>query len=246
MEDRYTDKKFWDQYFQGRPIRPLERTPFADLFIKYLTPDPAKHAFEIGCAGGNYLAYLNKTFGYKASGIDFSDEIERTRKLFEIYNLPEPILYKEDLFSFNSPHPYDVVCSVGFVEHFENLRNVIEKHAELVAPGGTLIITMPNFGYGQYLLHWLIDRDNLKKHNTQTMNLQVLRRSFQSLPFTIELLSYYKTFGFWTERDDLKLWERSIYWGIRRFGKLLNVTMGYDTPNRFFSPHIVCIAKRNL
>ncbi len=242
----YTDKKFWDNYFEGRAIRPLEHTPFVDIFIKYLKPDPLKHAFEIGCAGGNYLAYLAKTFNYKTSGIDFSDEIERTRRLFALYNLPEPTLYKDDFFSFQPPHPYDIVCSFGFVEHFENIANVVQRQAELVRPGGTLIITMPNFAYGQYLFHWLIDRDNLKKHNIQAMDLEILRNSLKDLPFTIKHLSYYKTFGFWTERKDLKSWERAAYWGIRCFGKLLNVTLGYNTSNRFFSPHIVCVAKRNL
>lgn len=246
MEDRYTDKKFWDRYFQGQSIRPLEHTPFSDIFVKYLTPDPAKHAFEIGCAGGNYLAYLVKTFGYKASGIDFSDEIERTKKLFDLHNLPKPILYKEDFFSFHAPHPYDVVCSFGFIEHFEDPADVVQRHAELVSPGGILVITMPNFRHGQYLLHWLIDRDNLKKHNTRIMDLQALRESFKGLPFSIKHLSYYKTFGFWTERRDLKFWERVIYRCVRRFGKLLNVTMGYDVPNRFFSPHIVCVAQKNF
>lgn len=247
MENKnYTDKRFWDNYFQGKSLRPLEHTTFADIFLKYLEPGQTKHAFEVGCAGGNYLAYLAKYLGYKASGIDYSDEIERTRKLFEFYGLPEPTLYKEDFFSFKPPQPYDVVCSFGFIEHFDNPSDIIRQHAKLVAPGGTLIITMPNFGYGQYLLHWLIDRDNLKKHNIKTMDLETLRNSFRDLPFTIKNISYYKTFGFWTERKDLKSWERMIQWSTRRFGKLLNITLGYDHPNRFFSPHIVCVAQRNI
>lgn len=245
MENKnYTDKKFWDDYFQGRAMRPLEHTPFADIFTKYLSPSPAKHAFEVGCAGGIYLAYLAKTFGYRASGIDFSDEIERTRALFVFHKLPEPTLYKEDFFSFRPPHLYDVVCSVGFVEHFEDFKNVVRRHAELVADNGTLIITMPHFSGLQYAFHWLLDRKNLKKHNTSIMNPASLKNALAGLPFKIEYSDYYGTFGFWTERKSLAVWEKIALWTIRKFGKALQVMLGYDHPNRWVSPHIILVATK--
>jgi len=245
MENKnYTDKKFWDNYFQGRTMRPLEQTPFADIFDKYLTPDSAKHVFEVGCAGGIYLAYLAKTFGYHASGIDFSDEIEQTRALFTFHKLPSPTLYREDFFSFRPPCLYDIVCSVGFVEHFEDFQNVVRRHAALVAENGTLIITMPNFAGLQYAFHWFLDRDNLRKHNTRIMNPASFKNALTGLPFKIEYLDYYKTFGFWTERKNLAFWEKPVFWGIRKFGKVLQVMLGYDYPNQWVSPHIVCIAKK--
>jgi len=225
-------------------MRPIEHTPFADIFIKYLTPDPTKHVFEVGCAGGIYLAYLAKTFGYHASGIDYSDEIERTRALFEFYKLPEPILYKEDFFYFRPPHLYDVVCSVGFVEHFEDFQDIVRRHAALVADGGTLIITMPHFGGLQYAFHWLLDRENLRKHNTRIMSPNSLRDAFAELPFKLKYLDYYKTFGFWTERKNLASWEKAVFWSIHKFGKILQVALGYERPNRWVSPHIVCVAKK--
>ncbi|MBI2064473.1 MAG: class I SAM-dependent methyltransferase [Candidatus Yanofskybacteria bacterium] len=245
MENKnYTDKKFWDNYFQERGIRPLEQTPFADIFTKYLTPDPAKHAFEIGCAGGIYLAYLAKTFGYHASGIDYSDEIKQTQTLFKFHNLPEPTLYKEDFFSFRPPHLYDVVCSFGFVEHFNNFQSIVRLHAALVANGGTLIITMPHFSGLQYAFHWLIDRDNLGKHNIGVMNPASLKTALTGLPFQIEYLDYYKTFGFWTEKKDFAPWEKMAFGIIRKLGKIAQVILGYDRPNRWISPHIVCVAKK--
>lgn len=240
----YTDKKFWDNYFQGRGMRQLEHTPFADILDKYLKPDPNKHVFEVGCAGGIYLAYLTKTFGYHASGIDFSDEIEQTQALFKFHKLPDPILYREDFFSFHPPHLYDVVLSVGFVEHFEDFRNVVQHHAALVANNGTLIITMPHFAGLQYAFHWLLDRDNLRKHNTRIMNPASLKNALAGLPFKIEYLDYYKTFGFWTERKNLASWEKAVFWGIRKLGKILQVVLGYDHPNHWVSPHIVCVAKK--
>ncbi len=242
----YTDKKFWDEYFNKHARGPsiVDSSLFSDIFDKYLTPDPAKSVLEIGCADSNFLCYLAKKFSYQAHGIDYSDAIDRTAELFKFNNLLEPILHKADLFSWQSDRKYDLVCSFGFIEHFENMTDIIKRHADLVAPAGKLIMTMPHFAHGQYFFHWLIDRDNLKKHDTKIMNLNSIRRSAESNGLKIEHLSYYKTFGFWTERKTLAKWEKIINWGIIKFGKVITKIFGYDHPNSLFSPHIVCVARK--
>jgi len=241
----YTDKKFWDEYFEQYQQNPIKvgGSFFSDIFDKYLKPDSNKSVLEIGCAGGNYLAYLAKTFGYKASGIDYSEAITRTADLFKFNGLPEPTLYKKDFFSWKPNIKFDVVCSFGFVEHFDNLNNVIARHANLVSPGGKIIITLPHFAHGQYLLHWLIDKDNLKKHNTKIMNLNAIKKAVENNDLKIEFLSYYKTFGFWAENYQMSTTSRTINWLIKKMGKAVNKIFGYDRPNFLFSPHIVCVAK---
>jgi 2-polyprenyl-3-methyl-5-hydroxy-6-metoxy-1,4-benzoquinol methylase len=37
------------------------------------------------------------------------------------------------------------VISFGFIEHFDNPENVIQKHLDLLKPGGILIVGVPNF-----------------------------------------------------------------------------------------------------
>ena len=39
---------------------------------------------------------------------------------------------------------FDVVYSLGLIEHFSDLTDVVAAHARLVRPGGTLIIGAPN------------------------------------------------------------------------------------------------------
>ena len=155
----YTDKKFWDSYFYKRQnkLRAVESVPFTDIFERYLDPDSGKTILEIGCADSDFLCYLAKRYGYKAYGIDYSDAISKTADIFKFNNLAEPTLYKEDFFNWNPDKQFDVGCSFGFIEHFENLDTVIAKHAELVSDNGKIIITLPHFAHGQYLLHWLID-----------------------------------------------------------------------------------------
>lgn len=242
----YTDKKFWDEYFEKHKTTPIivDNSLFSDIFDRYLSPDPAKSILEIGCADSNFLCYLAKKFGYKAYGIDYSDAITKTAGLFKFNNLPEPVLYKEDLFKWRANQKFDIVCSFGFIEHFDDINKVVARHADLIAPNGKLIITLPHFAHGQYLLHWLIDRENLKKHNIKIMNLDSIKKVVQNSGLIIKRLSYYKTFGFWTERIRMAWWERCVNWSILKFGKVITKIFGYNNPNFLFSPHIVCVATK--
>ena len=242
----YTDKKFWDDYFDKHSQKPSVTTNslFWDIFDKYLTADPNKTILEIGCADSNFLCYLAKKFGYKAYGIDYSDAITKTAELFGFNGLLEPVLHKTDLFDWQPTKKFDVVCSFGFIEHFEDIDKTIAKHEELLAPGGKLIITFPHFAHGQYILHWLIDRNNLKKHNTKIMNLGSIRNAVENKGLKIDCLSYYKTFGFWTENYKMTMAEKLINWIIIKSGKVITKIFGYDRPNALFSPHIVCIATK--
>ena len=242
----YTDKKFWDEYFEKHKTGPAitVNSFFSDIFDKYLASNPNKTVLEIGCADSSFLCYLAKKFGYQAHGIDYSDAITKTAELFKFNNLPEPVLHKADLFSWQSDRKYDLVCSFGFIEHFDDINKVVAQHANLIAPNGKLIITLPHFAHGQYFLHWLIDRDNLKRHNTKIMNLNSIKKAIQNNGLRIEHLSYYKTFGFWTERTNMTRWDKCINWSILKFGKVITKIFGYDRPNFLFSPHIVYIATK--
>lgn len=242
----YTNKKFWDEYFEKHNRRPsiVNGSLFSDIFDKYLTANSEKTVLEIGCADSKFLCYLAKKLGHKAYGVDYSDAIIKTAELFKFNHLPEPTLYKTEILSWQTDKKFDIVCSFGFIEHFDDVNKVIKKHAELVAPNGKLIITLPHFSHGQYFFHWLIDRENLKKHNTKIMNLDSIRQSFKNLPFKIDYLSYYKTFGFWTERTQMTGREKVINWEILKFGKVITKIFGYNWPNFLFSPHIVCVATK--
>ena len=258
--NEYTDKQFWNEYYQKK-YRPkiIDKVVFADIFEKYLTPDPDKEILEIGCAGGDLLCFLAKQYHFKTFGVDYSDEIKTTVELFRFNSLPTPTLFKQDIFKWRPGRQFDLVCSFGLLEHFENPAPLLQKHIELLKPGGTLIITMPHFAHLQYFFHWLIDRDNLKKHNTGIMSIGAIKKAVAGFSLEIEYLNYYRTFGFWTERPNdhnpllakeglgrspLAWWERLIYHSIQFSGRVINKLLGPHHPNPLVSPHLVLIAKK--
>ena len=58
----------------------------------------------------------------------------------------------EDIFTTTLPEAsFDLVYSLGVIEHFEDARSIVEKHLFLTKPGGRVVISIPNFGgvYGR-------------------------------------------------------------------------------------------------
>jgi len=247
QDQNYTTKADWANYY-SRNFKPrsADNVTFSDIFSKFLTVNPGKTALEIGCAGGIYLAHFVKKYGYQPFGIDYSDTIETTNITFRHNGLEQPTLIKADFFSWRPRDKFDLVCSVGFVEHFEDLDSVVRRHSDLVAPGGILIITLPHFSGFQRFFHGILDKENLQKHNISSMNPLRLKSAMSGLPFELKYLDYYKTFGFWTERnrESFSSLEKVAFWSIRKFGKIAQIMFGYNYPNRWLSPHIVLIAQR--
>jgi len=96
----------------------------------------------------------------------------------------------------------------------------------------------------QYVFHWLIDRENLRVHNTRMMRLPVIRKALKGLPVRVEHLDYFQTFGFWTERKTWNAGQKIIKWGIETFGKIMWKLLGFRRSNWLFSPQIVLVATR--
>jgi SAM-dependent methyltransferase len=237
-----TGKAFWDGFFDGIPLRHVEDVLFSDIFRQYLRPDPSQSVLEIGCAGGLFLAYLTRKFGYEPHGIDYSDAIEHTRALFRFNTLAEPHLTQADFFSWEPGRKFDVVCSFGFVEHFRNPGEVVRRHCDLLAPGGTLIITVPNFRLVQYVYHRLIEPDILALHNLKVMRPAFFRSALADTPLEIRHLAYYGTFAFWTSKAaPTRLDRAAIRYFIRPSGRAIRSLFRYR-PNALISPHVVCVA----
>lgn len=113
---------------------------------------------EIGCGNSVYLSYFSKQFGFKVSGLDYSEYgCAQTNKILERDGVKGDIHFG-DLF-----HPpaallnsFDVVCSFGVVEHFNDTVDVIKKIGDFLKPGGILITTIPNLtGITGTLQKWM-------------------------------------------------------------------------------------------
>ena len=137
---------------------------------------PGMRVLEIGCAPGKYLAWMGKVLGARVTGLDYSEPgMETTRALFRALDL-DGDLRCEDV--FQSPLPrgaFDVVYSCGVIEHFDDPRDIVERHVSFVAPGGMALIAVPNYAgiYGTLQCHF--DPANVDIHNLGIMSREGLR-----------------------------------------------------------------------
>ncbi len=240
---KLTDKEFWDGFFNDTSTAAIEAISFADVFEAYLEADPDKSVLEVGCAGGTFLAHIAGKYNYKAYGVDISDQIDQTQKLFQYHDIPLPELYQTDFFDWEPQNLFDLVCSFGFIEHFTDTEKVIKKHCDLTKPEGHIIITLPNFRRLQWFFHRLIEPETLTYHNLKVMDLQILRRALDPLPLEILQLGYYGIFGFWTVHPVTSPVKKFFNNRIQQSRKFWKRIFRYR-PNPWVSPHIVLVAKK--
>ncbi len=151
-----------------------------------------KTILEVGCSPGRFLIYFGKYLGYQAHGIEYSEEgVRLTMKNCELSGVQANIIHS-DFLTYRIEEQFDCVVSAGFVEHFtSDLEIVLEKHANLVKPGGKLFLSFPNFQYLNYFFAWFCRRDILRAHNCSIMNKEFFVDFSQKYGFEIKFLQYF-------------------------------------------------------
>lgn len=180
-QSRLTGQQDWEDYWAGLKlpveIKKTQRNFYLNeilkIFDRYLPKNNSLSILEIGGAPGQYLAYMAKNFHYKIYALDYSEVgCRKMRENFKLLDLAG-VVYQRDLFSDLSDLPkFDIVYSLGFIEHFLDLKIVIEKHLELLKPGGILLIGMPNFLGVNRLVLKRLNLQRLSKHNLSSMDLK--------------------------------------------------------------------------
>ncbi|MEA2651196.1 MAG: hypothetical protein QOI85_917 [Chloroflexota bacterium] len=149
-----TDAAFWDRNWENVVLpKEYRRTPRAfylnarlDVIDRFLPADASLSAAEVGGAPGQHLAYLHRTFGYRITCIDYSPMgCRKTLENFSLLGIPGEVI-QADLMADESDLPtFDVVYSLGLIEHFADRLPVVERHVRLIRPGGMLVLGVPNF-----------------------------------------------------------------------------------------------------
>ncbi|MDH8702282.1 2-polyprenyl-3-methyl-5-hydroxy-6-metoxy-1,4-benzoquinol methylase [Dysgonomonadaceae bacterium PH5-43] len=199
---------------------------------------------EIGAFPGGYSNEFGK-LGHIISGVDLTPRITELNKTFNNRNYKVGEFKEQNFLDFTPENKYDIVFSVGFIEHFNDYLSIIEKHCDLVNDNGVLFIAVPNFrGKIQYLLHKLMDKDNLAIHNINSMNPDEWEETIRSKGFEIVKKGYIGGFDFWTgstKKNYLQIAARRLM--VFVVNPLLKKIL--TSPSSSYSPYCGIIAKRN-
>jgi 2-polyprenyl-3-methyl-5-hydroxy-6-metoxy-1,4-benzoquinol methylase len=184
IRDSTTNEKTTKAYWEASHSQPRWRLPSrlnvgTSNILRLLgrKVEPGMKVLEIGCAPGKHLAYLAKKRQARVCGLDYSEPgIAFSKELFSRLRLAGEFRC-ENVFATEFPESsFDVVYSLGVIEHFDNPLPLIEKHLLLASVGGLVLLAVPNYAgiYGRFQRHF--DPENLKIHNLDIMNRKTLTR----------------------------------------------------------------------
>lgn len=189
----------------------LEAGLFTNILDSASPPVPygIKSAIELGCFPGKFIEYVGRK-GYKISGIDTYPEVgkiadwamSRGHRVgnFECCSL--------QTYADNNSDCFDLVFSLGLIEHFDDFCNVLYSHGKLCKKDGILLVGAPNFASPyQRALHTVLDEKNLEGHVLHSMYPDLWAVYLNLIGFDIQYSGNAGGFGFWsgTATDDHKI-----------------------------------------
>jgi SAM-dependent methyltransferase len=193
--------------FLGRSV--LERISNYDdylltsVIMPRVLPDiRGAHCVEIGSAPGEFIADFSKRYGCVPYGVEYSAVgVEVNRKVFEQNGFaPDNVIHTDffsDEFLERYRNHFDGVLSRGFIEHFEDVKPVIDRHLDILKPGGFLIISVPNLRGFNYFLSRFFDEGSIPRHNLRIMSKNGYRALFHRADLQTLFCDYYGTFSFY-------------------------------------------------
>ncbi len=177
--ERKTEKDLWKIYWETYvPTLINKKNPFTPLFDKQENGN-GKSFLEIGGFPGVFAIWFHKFKNYDVSLLDFYTDNPITNSLLKKNELSESTIkiIETDLFNYKSTETYDLVFSAGFIEHFYNTQQVIQKHVDCLKNNGKLLITLPNLKGINGWIQYLFDKKNYNIHVIACMEKSVLKNA---------------------------------------------------------------------
>ncbi len=170
MQNELTDRAFWSEYWSNYQY---EKVPEKTIYKNYIKDINGKSFIEIGGFPGINAAYFYKNGCKDVSLLDFFIDRKIVSGFEELNDLPEGTIkcIESDFFKFSAERLYDITFSFGFIEHFDDTKDVLKRHVDLLSDNGNLFVILPNFRGLNGLIQWLFDRKNLRSHNLRSMNI---------------------------------------------------------------------------
>jgi SAM-dependent methyltransferase len=212
------------------------------FFDKYLPQGMSgKRFIEIGGFPGTMSIYFRKKYDCHVSLLDFYIDREAVNTMELANDVPANTVecIECDFFDFTPDHRYDTVFSYGFIEHFGDTRDVIRRHVDLLAPGGHLLIILPNFLGLNGWIQQRFDRESFEAHNLQSMELSGLREIMNGFDLRNVKVEYTRKPIVWLEAKPTI--SRRIKMTVKILSYMLKL---FPIRCRFLSPYIVISADR--
>lgn len=168
-----------------------------DLFKRIINKEGKLKVLEVGCGRGSLSSYFAED-GHDCFLLDMSETVIGTAKEIFKTNGHQGSFHVGDANSMTfEDDKFDIIVSIGLLEHFENLENVINEQFRVLRKDGVLInyIVPENLENVQKDYNWINDilKNQSKKNNQKIAKKEDLYRSDSDSKRYIE---QYKASGF--------------------------------------------------
>ena len=200
---KLTDKEYWDKNYVGSSkLNYLPSYDSLDLqtkleLLKIISNySKGDNVLEIGAGDSDFLIYLaskNKEKSY--AGMDYSDFgcenlIQRSKNLNIKLNVINEDLFTNDSIYFDQ---FSMVYSLGVVEHFDDLANVLNNTKRYCKSNGYHFALIPNMSGIYGLITKIIDREVYDIHVPH--DLESFVKGHKDANMEIVIANYYGFFN---------------------------------------------------
>lgn len=167
-------KNHWDALYkkaaynieQGWEPTSYQECCLEHMLLKEIDRFSPVSILEVGCGNSVWLPYLAKKRNLRVFGLDYSEEgCELARQRLSAEKMHGTVFCDNILnVDINKIGQFDFVFSLGVVEHFSDLEDVLSNLLKLVKPGGVLLTEVPNLHSLHGIMCYLYQPELLKKH----------------------------------------------------------------------------------
>lgn len=111
---------------------------------------PSLDILDIGCGAG-FLSNALAKEGHRVTGIDLSEKSLHVAKAKDTSQSVQYLQLDASSLPFH-PQSFDVICAMDFLEHIENPKQIVQKVAGLLKPGGLFFFHT----FNRNPLSWLV------------------------------------------------------------------------------------------
>ena len=192
-------RDFWEEdYYRGidLPARPDPNYPYERCLMRTLEElapvSAGARVLEVGCAPARWLVWYAERFGARVTGLEYSAKgAALSRANLSAGGVDGEIIEGDFISQDVVLDQFDLVLSLGVIEHFDDVPAAFARHAMLVDKGGKLVLGVPNFrGLIGIFQRWA-DREYLALHNQRAMAPQLYKEIVASHGLRLERVRYF-------------------------------------------------------
>lgn len=154
-----SDKDYWSDKYLGEIPRAVDvrDRSLRNYFRRYqhrefterlrqLGLGPGSRLLEVGCGGSIWLPYFAREHGFKVTGLDYSEQGCAAAEHVLKRDGAEGRVVCGDMFDppADMVGAFDMVTSIGVVEHFTSTSEAVAACARFLRPGGVMMTIIPN------------------------------------------------------------------------------------------------------